>query len=70
MKEGTRLGHGVKSKKPEKMPVDESEEKKFWDMGLLGNKTAQVALECCVSVITANGGEHRNICLSKFEIGD
>lgn len=74
MKEGTRLGIGLQNKKVEKMPVDESDEAKFWEMGILGKKTANSLLNVVYfyngKLFSLRGGEHRNICLNNFEIGD
>ena len=78
MKKGTRLGLGLKNKKEEKLPVwplSDGDEKKFWELGLLGKDTAK-SFKCCV-LLQINGKlfglravEHRNIYLNNFEIGD
>jgi hypothetical protein len=74
MKEGTRLGHGLQSKKEEKLPVDQSDEDKFWKMKAFGKDTAKSLLNVIyyynVKLFGLRGGEHRNICLNNFEIGD
>ena len=74
MKEGTRQGIGIASKKEEKLPVSEEDENKFSDMGLLGKNSAKALLNV---VYSYNGklwglrsSEHWNICLNNCEIGD
>ena len=45
MKDVTRAGVTLKNKKEEKVPVTENEEQKFWELGLLGCKSAKSLLQ-------------------------
>ena len=74
MKAGTRDGLTLKTKRKEKLAVTEDEEQTFWQIGLLGKGSAKSLLNTVYyyngKLFGLRGGEHRNIVISNFEIGD
>ena len=56
------------------MPVKEEDEKKFWDLGILGKDTAKSLLNVVSfyngKLFGLRAGEHRNLSLNNFEIAD
>ena len=73
MKDGTRQGIAVQNKKEEKMPVKEEDQKKFWDLRILGKDTAKSLNVVCFyngKLFGLRAGEHRNLSLNNFEIAD
>ena len=74
MKDVTRAGVALQNKKAEKFPVTEEEESKFWELGLLGCQSAKSLLNTvyCYNgkLFGLRGGEHRNITVANFELGN
>ena len=72
MKDGTWAGIGLKAKQ-KKEPVTD-EERQLWQSGVFGMKTAKSLLNVVYyyngKLCGLHGGEHRQICLKNFEIGD
>lgn len=73
MKDATRRGVALNTKKPEKEAVTDEEEKIFWEKGLLGRSTAKSLLNTIYffngKMFGLRGGEHRNLSLKNFELG-
>ena len=73
MKDATREGLHVNSKKEEKESVTEEEEGLFWNLNLLGMSTAKSLLNTVYfyngKLFGLRGGEHRNLMLTNFEVG-
>ena len=74
MKDATRAGVSLKTKKEEKLPISEEEEKKFWEAGLFGMHTAKSLLNVVYfyngKLFGLRGGEHRNISVHNFQVGE
>ena len=74
MKDGTREGLSLKNKRQEKQPVTEEEESKFWNSEVFGMKTAKALLNVIYfyngKLFGLRGGEHRDIRVGNFEIGE
>ena len=73
MKDATKEGLHIKCQKEVKEFVTTEEERKFWEMNLLGMSSAKSLL---YTVYFNNGkifglrdGDHRNIVLNNFELG-
>ena len=73
MKDGVREGLHIKCKKEEKELVTAEEERKFWEMNLLGTSSAKSLLYTVYfyngKIFGLPGGDHRNIMLNNFELG-
>ena len=63
-----------KTRKKKIMPVKEEDEKKFWDLGILGKDTATLLFNVVYfykgKLFGLRAEEHRNLSLKKFEIAD
>ena len=74
MKDGTRAGIDLKAKQKEQKPVTDEEESQLWQSGVFGMKMAKSLLNVVYyyngKLFGLRGGEHRQICLNNFEIGD
>lgn len=73
MKDSTREGVSLQTKKEDKEAVTDEEEEKFWSTGLFGSATAKTLLETIYfyngKLFGLRGGEHRNICVNNFVLG-
>lgn len=73
MKDATKEGLHSKCQKEEKDFVTVEEERKFWEMNLLGTSSAKSLLYTVYfyngKIFGLRGGDHRNIVLNNFELG-
>lgn len=73
MKDATRQGVCLETKKPEKESVTDEDEELFWKKGLLGCGTAKSLLNSVYyfngKIFGLRGSEHRNLTLNNFELG-
>ena len=73
MKDSTRQGVSLQTKKEEKEAVTDEDEEKFWSAGLFGSGTAKQLLHTIYfyngKMFGLRGGEHRNICVNNFSSG-
>ena len=73
MKDSTRKGVSLQTKKSDKEAVTDEEEEKFWSAGLFGSATAKTLLDTIYfyngKLFGLRGGEHRNICVNNFSLG-
>ena len=73
MKNATKEGLHIKCQKEEKEFVTAEEERKFWEMNLLGTTSAKSLLYTVYyyngKTFGLRGGDHRNIVLNNFELG-
>ena len=73
MKDATKEGLHIKCQKEEKEFVTAEEERKFWEMNLLGTSSAKSLLYTVYfyngKIFGLRGGDHRNIVLNNFELG-
>ena len=73
MKNAMKEGLHIKCQKEEKEFVTAEEERKFWEMNLLGTSSAKSLLYTVYfnngKIFGLQGGDHRNIVLSNFELG-
>ena len=73
MKDSTRQGVSLQTKKEEKEAVTDEDEEKFWSAGLFGSGTAKQLLDTIYfyngKMFGLRGGEHRNICVNNFSLG-
>ena len=73
MKDSTRQGVSLQTKKEEKEAVTDEDEEKFWSAGLFGSGTAKQLLHTIYfyngKMFGLRGGEHRNICVNNFSLG-
>ena len=73
MKDSTRQGVSLQTKKEEKEAVTDEDEEKFWSGGLFGSGTAKQLLHTIYfyngKMFGLRGGEHRNICVNNFCLG-
>ena len=74
MKDSTRKGVSLQTKKSDKEAVTDEEEEKFWSAGLFGSATAKTLLDTIYfyngKLFGLRGGEHRNICVNNFSWQD
>ena len=73
MKDSTRQGVSLQTKKEEKEAVIDEDEEKFWSAGLFGSGTAKQLLDTIYfyngKMFDLRGGEHRKICVNNFSLG-
>ena len=73
MKDSTRQGVSLQTKKEEKEAVTDEDEEKFWSAGLFGSGTAKLLLDTIYfyngKMFGLRGGEHRKICVNNFSLG-
>ena len=73
MKDSTRQGVSLQTKKEEKEAVTDEDEEKFWSAGLFGSRTAKQLLNTIYfyngKMFALRGGEHRKICVNNFSLG-
>ena len=73
MKNSTRQGVSLQTKKEEKETVIDEDEEKFWSAGLFGSGTAKQLLDTIYfyngKMFDLRGGEHRKICVNNFSLG-
>ena len=73
MKNATKEGLYIKCQKEEKEFVTAEEERKFWEMNLLGTSSAKSLLYTVYyyngKIFGLRGGDHRNVVLNNFELG-
>ena len=73
MKDSTRQGVSLQTKKEEKEAVTDEDEEKFWSAGLFGSGTAKQLLHTIYfyngKMFGLRGGEHRSICVNNFSLG-
>ena len=73
MKDAARAGVTLTNKKKENVLVTENKEQKFWEMGLLGCKSAKSLLHTVYyyegKLFGLCGGEYRNITVANFDSG-
>ena len=72
MKDATKEGLHIKCQKEEKEFVPAQEERKFWEMNLLGTSSVKSLLYTVYfyngKIFGLQGGDHRNIVLHNFEL--
>ena len=73
MKDATKEGLHIKCQKEEKEFVTTEEDRKFWEMNILGKSSAKSLLYTVYfyneKIFGLQGGDHRNIVLNNFELG-
>ena len=73
MKDSTRQGVSLQTKKEEKEAVTDEDEEKFWSAGLFGSVTAKQLFDTIYfyngKMFVWRGGEHWKICVNNFSIG-
>ena len=73
MKDSTRQGVSLQTKKEDKEAVTDEDEEKFWSGGLFGSGTAKQLLHTIYfyngKMFGLRAGEHRNICVNNFCLG-
>ena len=73
MKNATKEGLHIKCQKEEREFVTAEEERKFWEMNLLGTTSAKSLLYTVYyyngKIFGLRGEDHRNIVLNNFELG-
>ena len=74
MKDAMRAGVALQNKRVEKLLVSEEEESKFWELGLLGCQSTKSLLNTVYyyngKLFSLHGGQHRNITVANFELGN
>ena len=72
MKDSTRQGVSLQTKKEEKEAVTDEDEEKFWSAGLFVCGTAKQLLDTIYfyngKMFGLRGGEHRKICVNNFPL--
>ena len=70
MKDSTRQGVSLQTKKEEKEAVTDENEEQFWSAELFGSGTAKQLLDTIYfyngEMFGLCGGEHRKICVNTF----
>ena len=73
MKDSTRQGVSLQTKKEKREAVKDEDEEKFWSAGLFGSGTAKQLLDTIYfyngKMFGLRGGEHRKICVNNFSLG-
>ena len=73
LKDATREGVHLKSKKEEKEAISDEEEELFWRLNLLGMSTAKSLLNIVYfynsKLFGLRGGKHRKLVVNNFEMG-
>lgn len=73
MKDATRRGVTLETKKAEKEAVTDEDERLFWSKGLLGCSTAKSLLNTIYffngKIFGIRGGEQRNLRINNFDLG-
>jgi len=73
MKDGTRAGVGLQTKREEKEAESDEDEQLFWRNGLLGQSTAKSLLNSIYfyngKIFGLRGGEHRNLTSTNLKLG-